>query len=71
MYIYLTRTTKKIVESGLKTLNLEPKDYIEVIKEEECIKTDDLIELIENLNYRVECLEEKMEDTKNGEKENI
>lgn len=71
MYIYLTRTTKKIVESGLKTLNLEPKDYIEVIKEEECIKTDDLIELIENLNYRVEYLEEKMEDTKNGEKENI
>ena len=71
MYIYLTRTTKKIIESGLKTLNLEPKDYIEVIKEEECIKTDDLIELIENLNYRVEYLEEKMEDTKNGEKENI
>ena len=71
MYIYLTRTTKKIVESGLKTLNLEPEKYIEVIKEEECIKTDDLIELIENLNYRVEYLEEKMEDIKNGEKENI
>ena len=66
MYIFLNKINKSIIESCLKTLDLEPKDYIEIIKEEECISTDTLIELLQNLNYKIGYLEEKVEDLTNG-----
>lgn len=64
MYIYLKKIDKTIIENALKSLDLKPEDYIEIIKEEECISTDNLIELIENMNYKLDYLEEKMEDMK-------
>ena len=66
MYIYLSKIDKSIIESSLKTLDIDPKDYIVIIKEEECIKTNDLIELVQNLNYKVGYYEEKLEDIENG-----
>ena len=64
MYIYLTKLNKSIVENALKTLDLNIDDYIEIIKEEECISVDNLIELLQNMNYKLDYLEEKMEDMK-------
>lgn len=64
MYIYLTKLNKSIVENALKTLDLKIEDYIEIIKEEECISVDNLIELLQNMNYKIDYLEEKMEDMK-------
>ena len=64
MYIYLTKLNKSIVENALKTLDLKIDDYIEIIKEEECISVDNLIELLQNMNYKLDYLEEKMEDMK-------
>jgi len=64
MYIYLTKLNKSIVENALKTLDLNIDDYIEIIKEEECISVDNLIELLQNMNYKLDFLEEKMEDMK-------
>ena len=64
MYIYLTKLNKSIVENALKTLDLNIDDYIEIIKEEECISVDNLIELLQNINYKLDYLEEKMEDMK-------
>lgn len=64
MYIYLTKLNKSIVENVLKTLDLNIDDYIEIIKEEECISVDNLIELLQNMNYKLDYLEEKMEDMK-------
>ena len=62
MYIYLKKVDKTIIENALKSLDLKPEDYIEVIKEEECISTDNLIELIENINYKLIYVEEKLEE---------
>lgn len=62
MYIYLTKLNKSIVENALKTLDLNIDDYIEIIKEEECISVDNLIELLQNMNYKLDYLEEKLED---------
>lgn len=64
MYIYLTKLNKSIVENALKSLDLNIDDYIEIIKEEECISVDNLIELLQNMNYKLDYLEEKMEDLK-------
>lgn len=64
MYIYLTKLNKSIVENALKSLDLNIDDYIEIIKEEECISVDNLIELLQNMNYKLDYLEEKMEDMK-------
>lgn len=64
MYIYLTKINKSIVENALKSLDLNIDDYIEIIKEEECISVDNLIELLQNMNYKLDYLEEKMEDMK-------
>ncbi len=64
MYIYLTKINKSIVENALKSLDLNIDDYIEIIKEEECISVDNLIELLQNMNYKLDSLEEKMEDMK-------
>ena len=69
MYIYLTKLNKSIVENALKTLDLNIDDYIEIIKEEECISVDNLIELLQNMNYKLDYLEEKMEDM--NERNNI
>lgn len=69
MYIYLTKLNKSIVENALKTLDLKIDDYIEIIKEEECISIDNLIELLQNMNYKLDYLEEKMEDL--NERNNI
>lgn len=69
MYIYLKKIDKTIIENALKSLDLKPEDYIEIIKEEECISTDNLIELIENMNYKLDYLEEKLEDM--NERNNI
>lgn len=66
MYIYLTKLNKSIVENALKTLDLKIEDYIEIIKEEECISVDNLIELLQNMNYKLDYLEEKMEDMKDA-----
>lgn len=66
MYIYLDRTSKIIIDNVLKSLDLEEKDFVEIIKGDECIKTNDLIELIENLVYKNDYLEEKLEDIKDG-----
>ena len=66
MYVYLTRVSKNIVESALRTLNLKSEDYIEPIKGDECIKTDELINIIESLNYELERVNEKLEDLKDG-----
>lgn len=69
MYIYLTKINKSIVENALKALDLKIEDYIEIIKEEECISVDNLIELLQNMNYKLDYLEEKMEDM--NERNNI
>lgn len=69
MYIYLTKINKSIVENALKALDLKIDDYIEIIKEEECISVDNLIELLQNMNYKLDYLEEKMEDM--NERNNI
>lgn len=69
MYIYLTKINKSIVENALKSLDLNIDDYIEIIKEEECISVDNLIELLQNMNYKLDYLEEKMEDL--NERNNI
>ena len=69
MYIYLKKVDKTIIENALKSLDLKPVDYIEVIKEEECISTDNLIELIENINYKLIDVEEKLEEA--NERNNI
>lgn len=69
MYIYLTKLNKSIVENALKSLDLNIDDYIEIIKEEECISVDNLIELLQNMNYKLDYLEEKMEDI--NERNNI
>ena len=66
MYIYLTKINKTIIENALKSLDLKPEDYIEIIKEEECISTDNLIKLLENMNYKIDYLEERIEDITNG-----
>lgn len=65
MYIFLTKINTAIIENALKSLDLKIDDYIEIIKGEECISTDALIELLENMNYKLDYLEEKMEDMKN------
>lgn len=70
MYIYLSKVNKTIIENCLKTLDLKIKDYIEIIKEEECISTDNLIELLENMNYKIDYLEERIEDIKDGNNAN-
>lgn len=69
MYIYLTKINKSIIDGALKLLNIKSEEYIETIKGDECIKTDNLIEIIESLIYEMDRINEKLEDM--NERNNI
>lgn len=59
MYISISEIDKRIIENACKNLDTDSKDYIEEIKYENYVNTNNLIELIENLLYKIDYLEEK------------
>ena len=62
MYIKLNDVDTGIIKSAASTLNKDADEYTEIIKGDELIEVSKIIELIDDLNYELGRLEEKIEE---------
>lgn len=62
MYIKLNDVDTGIIKSAATTLNKNADEYTEIIKDDELVEVSKIIELVDDLNYELGRLQEKIEE---------
>jgi len=62
MYINLNDVDTTMIKRAASTINKNEDDYVEIINDKEMVSISKIIELIEDLNYELERLQEKNEE---------